>query len=56
MDIGTISLLLLVGIFMLLAMGVPLGFATGLLGAIVIFYKFGEPGLGWSCKGSTTWR
>ncbi len=46
MDIGTMSLLLLVAIFVLLAIGVPLGFATGLLGAIVIFFKFGEPGLG----------
>ena len=46
MDIGTMSLLLLVAIFVLLAIGVPLGFATGLLGAIIIFFKFGEPGLG----------
>ena len=46
MDIGTLSLLLLIGIFVLLAIGVPLGFATGLLGALIIFSNFGMPGLG----------
>ena len=46
MDIGTLSLLLLIGIFALLVMGVPLGFATGLLGALIIYYNFGPPGLG----------
>ncbi len=46
MDIGTLSLLLLIGIFVLLIAGVPLGFATGLLGAIVIYFNFGMPGLG----------
>ncbi len=46
MDVGTLSLLLLIGIFVLLVIGVPLGFATGLLGAIVIFGNFGVPGLG----------
>ena len=46
MDVGTLSLLLLIGIFVLLVAGVPLGFATGLLGALVIYYNFGVPGLG----------
>ena len=46
MDVGTLSVLLLIGIFVLLVIGVPLGFATGLLGAIVIFGNFGVPGLG----------
>ncbi len=46
MDIGTLSLLILIGIFVLLVAGVPLGFATGLLGAIVIYFNFGLPGLG----------
>ena len=46
MDVGTLSLLLLVGIFTLLVAGVPLGFATGLLGALVIYFNFGVPGLG----------
>ncbi len=46
MDVATLSLFILVGIFVLLVAGVPLGFATGLLGAIVIFVNFGMPGLG----------
>ncbi len=46
MDVGTLSLLLLIGIFVLLIAGVPLGFATGLLGALVIYFNFGVPGLG----------
>ena len=46
MDIGMMSLVLLVGMFLALAIGVPLGFATGFLGAIVIYFYFGEPGLG----------
>lgn len=46
MGVGTLSLLLLIGIFALLVAGVPLGFATGFLGAIVIWLNFGEPGLG----------
>ena len=46
MDIGTLSLFLLIGIFVLLVVGVPLGFATGLLGAIVIYVNFGANGLG----------
>ena len=44
MDVGSITLFILVGIFVLLVAGVPLGFATGLLGAIVIFTQFGAPG------------
>src|SRR5918994_3703973 len=46
MDVATISLLLLVGILVLLAMGVPLGFATGFLGVAIAYGKFGLPGLG----------
>ena len=46
MDIATLSLFLLVAILALLAIGVPLGFATGFLGAGVLFLKFGVPGLG----------
>ncbi|MGD1878901.1 MAG: TRAP transporter large permease subunit [Kiloniellaceae bacterium] len=41
MDIGTISLILLVGIFVLLAIGMPLGFASGFLAAAVLVMKFG---------------
>lgn len=46
MDIATLSLFLLVAILALLAIGVPLGFATGFLGVIVLYQKFGIPGLG----------
>ena len=46
MDVAAISLFLLVGILLLLVLGVPLGFATGLLGAAILYIKFGVPGLG----------
>ncbi|SFS46159.1 TRAP transporter, DctM subunit [Sulfitobacter marinus] len=41
MDIGTISLLLLLGLFILLAVGMPLGFASATLAVGVLFMKFG---------------
>ncbi len=41
MDIGTISLILLVGMLVLLAIGMPLGFASGFLAVMVLFLKFG---------------
>ena len=41
MDIGTISLVLLIGIFVLLAIGMPLGFASGFLAVAVLMMKFG---------------
>ncbi len=41
MDIGTISLVLLIGIFVLLAIGMPLGFASGFLAFAVLLMKFG---------------
>ncbi|MGE5767006.1 MAG: TRAP transporter large permease subunit, partial [Bacteroidota bacterium] len=41
MDIGTISLILLIGIFVLLAIGMPLGFASGFLAFAVLLMKFG---------------
>lgn len=41
MDIGTISLVLLIGIFVLLAIGMPLGFASGFLAVAVLVMKFG---------------
>ena len=41
MDIGTLSLLLLVGLFVLLAMGMPLGFASATLAGAVLVMKFG---------------
>ena len=41
MDIGTISLVLLTGMLLLLAIGMPLGFASGFLAVIVMVMKFG---------------
>jgi tripartite ATP-independent transporter DctM subunit len=46
MDIATLSLLLLVGILVLIALGVPLAFTTGMLGVLLVYFKFGIPGLG----------
>ncbi len=44
MDIGTISLILLIGMFLLLAIGMPLGFASGFLAVVVLVLRF-EPTL-----------
>jgi len=44
MDIGTISFILLIGMFVLLAIGMPLGFASGFLAVVVMVLKF-EPTL-----------
>ncbi len=44
MDIGTISLILLLGMLILLAIGMPLGFASGFLAVVVMVLKF-EPAL-----------
>ncbi len=41
MDIGTISVVLLLGILLLLAIGMPLGFASGFLALVVLVMKFG---------------
>jgi len=41
MDIGTISLVLLLGMLLLLAIGMPLGFASGFLAVVVMVMKFG---------------
>lgn len=41
MDIGTISLVLLLGMLALLAIGMPLGFASGFLAVVVLVMKFG---------------
>ena len=40
-DIGTISLILLLGMLILLAIGMPLGFASGFLAVVVMVLKFG---------------
>jgi tripartite ATP-independent transporter DctM subunit len=41
MDVGTISLVLLLGMLVLLAIGMPLGFASGFLAVLVLLMKFG---------------
>ena len=41
MDIGTISIILLVAMLVLLAIGMPLGFASGFLAVVVMVLKFG---------------
>jgi hypothetical protein len=40
-DIGTISILLLVAILVLLAIGMPLGFASAILAVAVLVMRFG---------------
>ncbi|MFT6105566.1 MAG: TRAP-type mannitol/chloroaromatic compound transport system permease large subunit, partial [Paracoccaceae bacterium] len=47
MDIGTISLVVLLGMLTLLAIGMPLGFASGFLAVVVMVMKF-EPELLWN--------
>ncbi|MFK7763470.1 MAG: TRAP transporter large permease subunit [Roseobacter sp.] len=42
MDIGTISLVLMMGLIILLAIGMPLGFASAFMAVAVLFMKF-EP-------------
>lgn len=44
MGIAELSILLIVGIIVLLVIGVPLGLASGFLGAVVAYWKLGERG------------
>ncbi|WP_299146072.1 TRAP transporter large permease subunit [uncultured Tateyamaria sp.] len=44
MDVGTISLVLMLGLILLLAIGMPLGFASAFMAVAVLFMKF-EPAL-----------
>ncbi|MEL6619888.1 MAG: TRAP transporter large permease subunit [Pseudomonadota bacterium] len=44
MDVGTISLVLMLGLIVLLAIGMPLGFASAFMAVVVLFMKF-EPAL-----------
>ena len=37
MDVGTISLVLLLGLLALLAIGMPLGFASAFMAVVVLF-------------------
>ncbi|MCV2886838.1 TRAP transporter large permease [Ruegeria aquimaris] len=47
MDIGTISLVLMMGLIVLLAIGMPLGMASAILAVLVLVMKF-EPELLWA--------
>ena len=44
MDVGTISIVLVLGLIILLAIGMPLGFASAVLALVVLVMKF-EPNL-----------
>ena len=44
MDVGTISLVLMLGLVILLAIGMPLGFASAFMAVVVLFMKF-EPAI-----------
>jgi tripartite ATP-independent transporter DctM subunit len=46
MDIGTLSLLVIFGLLTLIAIGVPLGFASGAMAAVIIFVNVGEHAMG----------
>jgi tripartite ATP-independent transporter DctM subunit len=46
MTVGVISLIILFGLIGLIAIGVPLGFASGFLGAVIVMIKIGPNGLG----------
>ena len=46
MDLGIISLLILFGLVFLILIGIPLGFASGFLGALIVYIKIGPDGLG----------
>ena len=44
MDVGTISLVVVIGLIFLLGIGMPLGFASAVLAVVVLVMKF-EPNL-----------
>jgi tripartite ATP-independent transporter DctM subunit len=46
MDVGVLSLIILFGLIGLISIGVPLGFASGFLGAVIVMLKIGPNGLG----------
>ena len=46
MDIGTLSLIVLFGLLVLIAIGVPLGFASGAMGAVIVMVNIGPHALG----------
>ena len=46
MEVGTLTLIILFGLIGLIAIGVPLGFASGFLGAVIVYLKIGPSGMG----------
>ena len=42
-EIGTLSIILIVGLLALISIGVPMGFASGFMGAVLVFLYIGEP-------------
>ena len=46
MDIGTLSLIVIFGLLVLIAIGVPLGFASGFMAAVIVFVNLGEHAMG----------
>ena len=48
MDIGSLSIILIVGLLLLISIGVPMGFASGFMGAVLVFLYIGEHALGLS--------
>ena len=46
MDIGTLSLIVILGLLALIAIGVPLGFASGFMAAVIVFVNIGEHAMG----------
>ena len=47
MDIGSLSIILIVGLLLLISIGVPMGFASGFMGAVLVFLYIGEHALVW---------
>ena len=46
MDIGSLSLIVIFGLLALIAIGVPLGFASGFMAAVIVFVNIGEHAMG----------
>jgi hypothetical protein len=44
-EIGTLSIILIVGLLALISIGVPMGFASGFMGAVLVFLYIGEHAL-----------
>ena len=40
-EIGTLSIILIVGLLALISIGVPMGFASGFMGAVLVFLYIG---------------